>query len=264
MRSETAHYDRLISILKELLIYLSFGLLFFIAISYPAFFYPQPDTSVPEILDPPTRPPTTFSQVQVEPISLQFLNALFMILGFLGALAIILLILLAARKIKIDRTPRQKVPTLREKVKRLKFSRDEAIRILKQALETGKYTEGIIESFHVLDEQLENFRKIARPKHWTPKEYAVGVTDPVFKPSAYVLVQIFYRVQYGQIPATRDDVLRSLDALQHLFIDENPEEKRKDMARWFEEEVSLLRQWEIIPRTGDLLKPKVRKGGKKQ
>ncbi|RMG26345.1 MAG: DUF4129 domain-containing protein [Methanobacteriota archaeon] len=261
--AETELYDKLIAILKELIIYIVLGLLFFIVVSFPAFFHSSPNTSVPEIRSPPTRASPTFSPVPVQPVSLGFLNGLFMVLGFIGVLAIILLVLLAARKVRFERTPREKVPTLREKVKRLKFSRDEAIRILKEALETGKYQEGIIDAFHVLDAQLENFRKIARPKHWTPKEYAIGVTDPVFKPSAYILVQIFYRVQYGQMSATREDVLRSLDALQSLFIDENPPEKRERMSSWFEEEIASIRQWEIIPRTGDLLKPKPRKGGKK-
>lgn len=264
--SETyTNLDRLISILKEIGVYLLTGLVFFLIVSLPAFFYPSPDTSTPIIEEPP--PERTVPTVEVRPppaVPLDILNIIFWVIAILGMIVVAILVLMAARKIQIDRTPREKVPSLKEKVRKLKFSRDEAIRILQECLISGEYSKGIVDAFHVLDEQLDNFRKIARPKHWTPKEYAIGVTEPVFKPSAYTLVKIFYRVQYGQMAATKDDVLQSLDALEHLFIDENPPEKREQMNRWFEEEISTIRQWEIIPRQGDLLKPKPRKksGGK--
>ena len=77
---------------------------------------------------------------------------------------------------------------------------------MNNSLASSNYTEGYIEAYQILDEDLDFFREIARPKFYTPKEYAFSVKNPVFKPAVYQFVKIFYGIRYGSIEATESNV----------------------------------------------------------
>ena len=256
--------EKIEAIGKEMAMYLFAGLSFLMLLILPGILYTRPNTDLPKITDPlptptPSLPSATAPNVNPPRANLGFIQYILYLIFFLGLITIVVFIAYTLRKVrfgKIETVP--KTVRMKERVKRLKFSRDEAIRILQNSLATGKYREGIIEAFHVLDGQLDHFRKIARPKHWTPKEYAYGVTKPVFKPSIFIIVDIFYKIQYGMTNGTEKDVRDSLDALKHLFIDENDKIRQEKLTKWFEEKMNEVHKWEIIPMKTDLFKPKPR------
>ncbi len=143
----------------------------------------------------------------------------------------------------------------RERVENLKFSREKAREILINSKATGEYTSGVILAYQELDSALDNFREAKRPKHWTPKEYAFSVKEPLFKPNVYRIVNVFYKTRYAEISSTLSDVDEFLQALDMLFVSENSPEEKSRLQTFFDKEFSKERHWNIIP-TGDVLKPK--------
>ncbi len=256
--------EKIETIGKEMAMYLFAGFGFLVLLILPGILYSKPYTDLPKITDPlptptPSLPSARNPNVNPPRANLGFLQYIVYLIFFLVAVVVTVFIAYTLRKVRFGKVERVSKPIrMKEKVKRLKFSRDEAIRILQNSLMTGKYREGIIEAFHVLDEQLDHFRKIARPKHWTPKEYAYGVINPVFKPSIFMIVDIFYKIQYGMANGTEKDVKDTLVALQHLFIDENDKIRQERLTKWFEEKMNEVHKWEIIPMKTDLFKPKPR------
>ncbi len=252
---------RIQSLSKEIAFYLSLGGGFLFLIAFPGLRYLSPDHRLledPIFFLPRIRFPTLRFPIR-EPPNLNSAVGLLQILGLLIALALVIYAvaklapLLTRLGARIDQP---KEITRREKVEKLKFSRELALKVLYEALETGKFTEAIIEAYHILDEQLTYFRPIARPAHWTPKEYAFAVNKPAFRPSVFKLVTIFYRLQYGKGEANRDDVITCIEAIKRLFVNEVDPVQKKREIEWYNQEVSKERIWTIVPTKGDMLKPK--------
>ena len=135
----------------------------------------------------------------------------------------------------------------------LKMASINAEKILQEALKMGNYTEGVIKAYHVLDKQLASFREIARPEYWTPKEYAYRVKEPIYQNAVKGIVEIFYKVRYGQKSATKEDVLDFLLFLKGIFIDKlNP-----SLEEHINSKISLKENYDgiYIPRVYDFTKP---------
>lgn len=253
-----------LSYVREISFYLLVGVLFFAAISLPIYFYPDPDLSPPEPLpdqsqginsSSATQQPTTTQPTQevfVDPPQNRGLPNVAPLFGLIAVILLFIGILSLVKRRGL--TTMLSTQTEDVKVSKLKFSRDQARDILINARKSGDYTLAVIEAYQALDSALDNFREVARPKHWTPKEYAFSVRDPVFPPSVYRIISIFYEVRYGLNQATRENVETFLVYLDRLLVKENSKQEQELETEKFDLTKQLWNQFEI-PIKGDLTKP---------
>ena len=143
----------------------------------------------------------------------------------------------------------------KEAEKRLKDARTRAYVILNSSIQSGNFTEGYIEAYQILDEDLDYFREIARPKFYTPKEYAFSVKKPVFKPAVYEFVKIFYNIRYGGIEATESSLHTFIFALDNLFIQDVDSDIKIKMEEEFKTDLQSVNQIRI-PYNNDPTKPR--------
>jgi hypothetical protein len=149
----------------------------------------------------------------------------------------------------------QEVISPKEAEKRLKDARTRAYVILNNSLASSNYTEGYIEAYQILDEDLDFFREIARPKFYTPKEYAFSVKNPVFKPAVYQFVKIFYGIRYGGAKATEDNIITFISSLDNLFEKDVDRAVKLTMEDEFLVEIKSVNQLHI-PYNNDPTKPR--------
>lgn len=253
---------------NEILAYLGITLLFFLAISIAAFISQDPDLSIPERNEPVETTPTTTKPTETtsqgptrtagpisppEPSPLP--NILFVLMGLIGLAFLIFIIASIRRASLFSATVRsEKIKTEEEGVHKLKNARDEAYLILKKSLEVGNYTESFIKAYQVLDKNLDYFREIARPKHYTPREYSFSVREPIFRPSVYSFVKIFYDLRYGSSHAEMENIHTFITALDNLFASDILEIYREEMWNDFNDELKGYKEF-TIPATFDPTKP---------
>lgn len=252
---------------NEILAYLLIGLGVFVTITIPGFLHNQPDLSQPNNIDTTTTTQTTNTVTTQPPPNpgsggssplTQLPNLLRIVILVIVVIVLILLIsqFRTIRQSTFKREGKEKKE--KEQVRQLSRTRDTALEILRNSLITGDYTSSFIEAYVELDHKLEYFRDIARPKHFTPREYSFSVRQPIFQPNVYRFVKIFYRLRYGNQEADRQDIETFIDALEHLFEDEVPQILRNELWMGFKHEMDMYKEFHI-PRQFDLTKPK---GGK--
>ena len=240
---------------NEILTYFGITLSLFLIVSIPAFISDNPDLSVPDRREQITTSSTksttasittssssTFSPPPENPVP----DAIFYIMGLVGIIILFLIIVKVRGYSKFSsREESDEIKTEAEGVFKLKNARDAAFQILKQSFTTGAYTESFIEAYQVLDKNLEYFREIARPKHITPREYSFSVREPIFRPSVYKFVKVFYDLRYGSHQGEKEDVLIFISALEYLFTDEIPIEERLKLNKDFELEMLKFKEFKI-------------------
>ncbi len=236
--------------------YIAFlGLLSFLILSLPALFPDTGDYTVAQegiTVSTPTPSVSTTSRPLQPSSGLQLGNFLYGVIF----IVIVFLLIFVLSNISLTRfQSKQAERTFKTKEDRLRFSRDQAATILRQALQTGMYSQGIIEAYIALDNALDGFRGAERPKHWTPKEYAISVSPPVFQPTVYQIVDIFYTVRYGMKEGTKEGVELFLKYLFKLFENEISGSEKEVMLNEFMS-LDLRREVYQIPVKGDLTKPK--------
>ena len=262
--------------------YLIIGLLSFVLISISAIHYSSsPDYTIPGVTQPSgfqfpqlnfnlcpifpflpfcgstereqNTPPTTSPTLSSSSISLVSF-AIVLLFAILTIVMIFFVVRILRRKLRSSTLIKGGTKNVEEKVQSLKFSRSRAESLLKLALETGEYTTGIINAYIALDEALDNFREIARPKHWTPKEYAMSVKQPVFRPTVYKIVEKFYEIRYGLRLAEEHEVKLFLELLNKLFDSEILGKEKDEMLQEFEKIKVQFLDYQI-PTKGSLFKP---------
>lgn len=241
----------------ELLVYLFISILFFTLVSGPAFFYPKPDLTPPPSNNPSqvTNTPSISYNPGNGSQSLGSFN-FYILLFVLGIIALIVFIIQFGNYYTKTRNSRErKILEDSEKVSKLKFSRNEALKILENALITGNYTQGVIDAYLALDKALDNFREISRPKDWTPKEYAFTVREPIFRPSVFHIVDIFYYTRYAMKEANKEHITQFIFYLNRLFTNEVDEQEKDSEIKEF---LKAKERWNLyaIPIRGDLTKPR--------
>lgn len=222
--------------------------------------YTSPDLSAPTLKTKTTSTTSEFSVIPVTPKNggaLDFLQLVF----YIVIIAIIVGIVYGVYRLlpgssfirRMMKSP-PKSQSLEKRVKSVSDARIKARSILERGLETGEYTWAVIEAYRVLDKELDAFRAIARPKHWTPKEYAYHVSRPIYQPAIKGIVEIFYRVQYGNQNARKEDVLDFLVLLDGIFVDEITPTKGREIANLIQKH-DLSYDEVLIPRVADFTKP---------
>ncbi len=223
--------------------------------------YTSPDLSSPSIATKTTTTGEETTRNISIPSRSAGSSAILQILVFVFMGIVIIGVLYALYKVmpessfirRIGRSP-GRVETMEKKVKSLSDARLRAKDILQKGLETGELTWAVIEAYRVLDKELDAFRAVARPKHWTPKEYAYHVSYPIHQPSIRGIVEIFYRIQYGRQNATKGDVLDFLLLLDAIFTEEiTPTLNEKVSALVNKHDLSYDEV--LIPRVADFTKP---------
>lgn len=241
-------------ILNELLIYISLTILVYLGVaSYilltfrPNFAIPQRAQSVeePEPIDPPQA-------------DLSWLS------GFIQLLLIVLLVVALYFIFSFiqGRTNwgsfgrmKSEAKSKAKDVQRVKDARIEAFQFIEKGLQTQEYRNYYLLAYLALDEALNSFREISRPKHWTPKEYAYRVNEPIFQPSVFAFVSRFYDYRYGGYSATQEDLLNFQRELHHLFVNEVPEDEAKVMIDAYQKELQKIKHYKIIS-SDALIKPR--------
>jgi hypothetical protein len=251
---------------NEWLAYFGITLSLFLIASIPAFISDNPDLSVPDrketITTTSSESSTTTTRTSITTRSVPpppdnpIPNILFILMGVIGVIFLFLIITRVRRYSAVSaREKSDKIKSEAEGVFKLINSRDEAHKILKHSLETGSYTDSFIEAYQVLDKNLDYFREVARPKHITPREYAFSVREPIFRPSVYKFVKIFYDLRYGSRQAAMEDIQIFISALEYLFVDEIPGEEIVNLNKNFENEILDFKDFKI-PDYFDPSKPK--------
>lgn len=239
--------DRQLAIGTESILYMLFGIITFVFLNANTVFYPEPDTSVVAKPHAVSRPTITTTTKLVSTKSSSGFSILAVIIVILVLIAIILLIKSSRRKITLKKP-------IHSDVEHLIFSRDEARKLLQESLSTKKYSTAVVDAYLKLDDSLNTFRNAFRPKFWTPKEYAYRVRDPVFQPSVYKIVEIYYEIRYGYKERTREHVLAFLKYLDILLIKEVPKSEILKMQEELNQITQKYKEFVIIPK-GDLTKP---------
>ena len=222
--------------------------------------YTSPDLSAPTLKTKTTSTTSEFSVIPVTPKNggaLDFLQLVFYIVIIAIAVGIVYGVYRLLRGSSFIRRMMKSPPksqSLEKRVKSVSDARIKARSILERGLETGEYTWAVIEAYRVLDKELDAFRAIARPKHWTPKEYAYHVSRPIYQPAIKGIVEIFYRVQYGNQNARKEDVLDFLVLLDGIFVDEITPTKGREIANLIQKH-DLSYDEVLIPRVADFTKP---------
>ena len=229
------------------------GFLSFVILSLPALLPPRGDFSVAS--KPPTisqtSPQRTYNSGSPVVSSFNFLR----ILGPILVIFLVLLIIYILSRFSLSRLKLEGIQnTEQSKVKKLKFSREKAAQLLRESLQTGQFSRGIIAAYQALDDALNGYRGAERPKHWTPKEYAIFVSPPVFQPTVYHIVEIFYRIRYGMMEGKKSEVEEFLRLLYILFDNEIKGDERARMISEFSE-LNLRKEIYQVPIKGDLTKP---------
>ncbi|MHA2250851.1 MAG: DUF4129 domain-containing protein [Candidatus Kariarchaeaceae archaeon] len=266
--------------LTEMSIYLTIGLVFFAAVTIPALLVTDPN------LTPPTRSSETSDQSsfsnpftstpsldtsintgdpgtvnnspgEIENLSGINFNFNFLTYIILTIAAIIFLIFLIRtvstfRSYAIDT---QEKKSEKEQVRKVKDARTQAYQILHEGLLEKIYTEPYIRAYQALDTNLDYFREIARPKYWTPKEYAFSVREPIFRPSVYIFVKQFYNLRYGKFEADATDLEQFIYALDRLFVKDIDTQEKEDMEGRFAIETQSISSYQY-PEDFDPTKPK--------
>jgi len=252
---------------NEVLAYLGITLSLFLIVSIPAFISDNPDLSTPDRKEQTStttttttttisRSATTARTNNPPPHQGQVPDILFIIMGIVAVIFLFLVITrIRGYSTITDREKSDKIKTEAEGVFKLINSREEAYKILKQSLKTGTYTKSFIEAYQVLDSNLDYFREVARPKHITPREYAFSVREPIFRPSVFKFVKIFYDLRYGSRHAAMEDILSFISALESLFVSEIPFEEINKMNEDFKNEIMRFKEFKI-PEYFDPSKPK--------
>jgi hypothetical protein len=219
---------------NELIFYLRIAIAVFSAITIPAIITEEPN------LDPPNRQRTATSD---EPITTSkttsfsptnggpttgtgsnanlFRNIMFVLLVVaIGGILFYLIRSLYVMSSSRIQSSEEMEKLEEKKVKKLIDARTQAYQILRDGIVNKTYTESYIKAYHALDKDLDYFREIARPKYWTPKEYAFSVRDPLFRPSIYSFVKLFYNLRYGMQNAFQSDLEIFIQALDRLFTED--------------------------------------------
>ena len=233
------------------------GLLSSVILSLPALLSPGGDFSV-------ASEPPRFCKLPSIQISQRTGNlgspvvSSFNFIGILIAISIIglvLLIIYILSRFSLSRLKFEGMQNAEQsKAKKLKFSRERAAQLLRESLQTGQFSQGIITAYQALDDALNGYRGAERPKHWTPKEYAIFVSPPVFQPTVYYIVEIFYRIRYGMMEGKQSEVEEFLRLLYILFDKEIKKDERARMLSAFSE-LNLRKEIYQVPIKGDLTKP---------
>lgn len=254
---------------NEFLTYFGITLALFLIVSIPAFISDNPDLSVPDRLEQKTttstsrtttsktttQNPTTYSPPPDNPLP----NTLFYLMGIIGVIFLFIIITrIRAYSTLSTREKSDKIKTEAEGVFKLKNARDDAFDILKESLTTGAYTESFIRAYQVLDKNLDYFREVARPKHITPREYAFSVREPIFRPSVFKFVKIFYDLRYGSHHAEKEAIFTFISALEYLFVNEIPIEEISKLDKDFELDMLKFKEFKIP----DYFDPSKPRGGK--
>lgn len=255
---------------NEFLTYFGITLSLFLIVSIPAFISDNPDLSVPDrreqvsttssrtttsTTSTTTQTTRSFTPPEENPVP----DILFILMIIIGVIFLVLIIIrIKGYSSLADRSKSDEIKSEAEGVYKLINSRDEAYRILRKSLETGAFTESFIQAYQVLDQNLDYFREVARPKHITPREYAFSVRKPIFRPSVFNFVKIFYDLRYGSRQASIEDITTFISALEYLFVDEIPIHELNKLMERFEQEMLAYKDFKI-PEYFDPSKPK---GGK--
>jgi hypothetical protein len=244
----------------EIFSYILSVLLLFLVLIANVLLFKRVNTRKPTRANLPDVPELTVDPQPVEPSG----NPLVGILDFLQIVVLIglgiLIILFLYRaagwyRYNSFRFSRNKEKVIQEQIKKIKDARTRAYEIIEKGLKSGNYTSAFIEAYHALDESLDYFREIRRPKYWTPKEYAYSVSEPVFQASVYRFVDTFYRLRYGMQSAERDDLLNFRLELDYLFVDDVPDDVKQSWITQFDR-IKANRIKYQIPRLIDPTKPR--------
>ena len=176
---------------QRYLIYFSMAGLLYLIFLFIAVLNPRPNLSYPDAR-PQFEPPEFYIDINFS--GLEYIQIIFYII----TAVIVFILVYQLMKFGSDIIGKRKRMVKDEKVisekeaeKRLKDARTRAYVILNNCLISKDFTGGYIEAYQILDEDLDFFRDIARPKYYTPKEYAFSVKKPVFKPAVYQFVKMY-------------------------------------------------------------------------
>jgi len=249
---------------NEILTYFVISLFSFMLIVSNAYIFTEPDLSVPKRKKLTTTTTTTNTKSETRTYNRgssfdqipNIMLYLIIILAIAGIFLVVGRIHSYSKSNRLDK--KTKTKSEKESVFKLKSAREEAYAVLQNSLETKEYTSSFIKAYQVLDTNLEYFRDVVRPKYYTPKEYSYSVRSPIFRPSVFNFVKIFYRLRYGKQEAIRDDILNFISALNNLFVDEISNTLRDKLLMEFTQEVGDQTIY-TVPRIFDPTKPR---GGK--
>lgn len=244
--------------LNEISIYLTIAFVIYVLVSLPALFITQPRMVEPEPdpINEPFNPDIDVEPREFNPQSFSQVVTIFKIIGILFLVFLLYkMIPYISNYSGSKREKESRVLKEKEKIAKLKDARIEAYKILREGLVSQEYTSAFIMAYHTLDNDLQDFREFYRPTFWTPKEYAYAVREPVFRPSVYKFVKIFYDLRYGSIDAKRENLELFILMLDYLFRKDVPQDTLESLTREYEEETSNVKL-RPLPRRGDPTKPR--------
>ena len=244
--------------LNEISIYFFTAFAIFILISLPALFISQPRMSEPKP-DPDLNISDPNIDIAPKEFNTSSINTIVTIFKIVGVLFLLFLLFKLIPLINSDTGSNKKkdkrILKEKEKIDKLKDARTEAYKILREGLISGNYTKAFVKAYQTLDKDLQDFRDMYRPPFWTPKEYAYAVREPVFRPSVFKFVAIFYDLRYGSFDAKRSDLELFILMLDYLFIKDVPLDTLDSLTQEYTKETSNLKL-RSIPRRGDPTKPR--------
>jgi hypothetical protein len=88
--------------------------------------------------------------------------------------------------------------------------------ILKEYLEKGLYSEGIIFGFHQFDENMKRILGIRRDSHLTPKEFSSSLELPEIITHLNWMISSFYRARYKIDTMSYQDLEGFIENLQSM------------------------------------------------
>ncbi len=244
-----------LSKLNEIFIYFSIIIIIISLLSLPALINNRPNFSEEQDLDidwfdfEPSQPSIPGGKANNTDTIGKIMYTLLIIAG----LVIIINLIYLAYKNKTSNSNSLKKISKKEAEIKLKDARTKAYAILRAALENGDYTGAYVEAYQTLDADLGYFNELSRPKYWTPKEYSMGIQEPIYRPSVYIIVRKFYLLRYASRYAERDDIISFIEALDNLFINDTSEMIRQQYQIIFDELDDIVYS---IPRIGDKTRPR--------
>lgn len=242
--------------LNEISIYLSIAFVIYILVSLPALFISQPRMVEPDP-DPEFEPfDIDIEPREFNPQSISQIADIIKIIGILFLAFLLYKILPVLSNYRGSKRQKEKrVLKEKEKIAKLKDARTEAYKLLREGLISQEYTTAFIKAYQTLDNDLQDFREFYRPTFWTPKEYSFAVREPIFRPSVYKFVKIFYDLRYGSIEAKEENLEVFILMLDYLFRKDVPQDTLEELSREYEEETINV-NLRPLPRRGDPTKPR--------
>ncbi len=238
--------------IRELSVYVALVIIIFIYINLPAVKYDYPD------LTPPTQQEPASSTTQQPDQNYNLFGTILQTILF-GLIVFVIYIMAknlgAFNFMSVSRKSREKKLSEKERVKRLKDARERAYKILNEGLTVKNYTQAYIDAYMALDNDLSSFREeLSRPEFWTPKEYAIAVQKPIYKPAVYKFIKKYYDIRYGSFTANENDIHEFIESLNLMFENEVPSTIREQMNLEFENNISEVKTG-YIPKKFDPTRP---------